>query len=548
MATYIGQVALGGDNLPVASTLYGTCATAANTAAKVVTCANFDKLITGVTIYVKFTYSNSVANPTLNVNSTGAKVIYRYGTTAPSTSAATSWQAGSVVAFTYDGTYWQMVGWLNNNDMRTAASAAPLMDGTAAVGTSAKYAREDHVHPTDTSRAPVSTTVTNVAWDGTNKKLTKTINGSTSDIVTASTLKTDLGLSSAMLFMGSLGTDGTITSLPAAAAGNQGYTYKVITANTYANQAAKVGDVFVSNGSSWVLIPSGDEPSGTVTSVGISNATNGGLTVTSSPITTSGTISIGHTNVLTNAQTAQALYPIKIDKNGHISAYGTAVTSLPASDVSAWAKASTKPSYALSEITGASDIQAIEALSGTSGILKKTAANTWTLDTTAYTTNTGTVTKVIAGTGLAVGSTAQGNFTTSGTINHTNSVTAKTAAAQSAKTLTWGGTFTLYEEKYDTCGHITGVASYNMTMPSNPNTDIKQNITLATTSKAYLTGVTTAPTSTAQALTGVADTGVYLTTTAGEISAVRHSFNVSGTEKAYMVFNSTTNAIDFIFN
>jgi hypothetical protein len=64
---------------------------------------------------------------------------------------------------------------------------------------------------------------------------------------------------------------------------------------------AKVGDVFVSNGSSWVLIPSGDEPSGTVTSVGISNATNGGLTVTSSPITTSGTISIGHTNVLTNA-------------------------------------------------------------------------------------------------------------------------------------------------------------------------------------------------------------------------------------------------------
>jgi hypothetical protein len=147
--------------------------------------------------------------------------------------------------------------------------------------------------------------------------------------------------------------------------------------------------------------------------------------------------------------------------------------------------------------------------------------------------------------GIKVGS---GLTMSSETLNHSNSVTAKTAAAQSAKTLTWGGTFTLYEEKYDTCGHITGVASYNMTMPSNPNTDIKQNITLATTSKAYITGVTTAPTSSAQALTGVADTGVYLTATAGEISAVRHSFNVSGTEKAYMVFNSTTNAIDFIFN
>lgn len=32
------------------------------------------------------------------------------------------------------------------------ATATPLQDGTAAVGTSAKYAREDHVHPTDTSR------------------------------------------------------------------------------------------------------------------------------------------------------------------------------------------------------------------------------------------------------------------------------------------------------------------------------------------------------------------------------------------------------------
>lgn len=35
---------------------------------------------------------------------------------------------------------------------------------------------------------------------------------------------------------------------------------------------------------------------------------------------------ITHNNVLSSAQTTQALYPIKIDKNGHISAYGSAVT------------------------------------------------------------------------------------------------------------------------------------------------------------------------------------------------------------------------------
>ena len=34
------------------------------------------------------------------------------------------------------------------------ADTAPVADGTAAVGTSADYAREDHRHPTDTSRAP----------------------------------------------------------------------------------------------------------------------------------------------------------------------------------------------------------------------------------------------------------------------------------------------------------------------------------------------------------------------------------------------------------
>lgn len=47
------------------------------------------------------------------------------------------------------------------------ATASPLMDGTAAVGSSAKYAREDHVHPTDTSRQATLVSGTNI----------KTVNG-----------------------------------------------------------------------------------------------------------------------------------------------------------------------------------------------------------------------------------------------------------------------------------------------------------------------------------------------------------------------------------
>ena len=37
-----------------------------------------------------------------------------------------------------------------------ASSSNPLMNGTAAVGTSKKYSREDHVHPTDTTRAALA--------------------------------------------------------------------------------------------------------------------------------------------------------------------------------------------------------------------------------------------------------------------------------------------------------------------------------------------------------------------------------------------------------
>lgn len=114
---------------------YGTCATAAATAAKVVTCPEFTAadLTTGAVVYVDFTSSNSVASPTLNVNSTGAKAIRRYGTTAPSTSAASSWNAGAIVCFVYDGTYWNVEGWLN-----TTYSSMTLAEIEAGTGTTAR--------------------------------------------------------------------------------------------------------------------------------------------------------------------------------------------------------------------------------------------------------------------------------------------------------------------------------------------------------------------------------------------------------------------------
>lgn len=97
-----------------------------------------------------------------------------------------------------------------------------------------------------------------------------------------------------MVFKGSVGSGGTVewSALPAASSSNEGFTYKVITAHDTA-PICEVGDTIISDGSTWTVIPSGDEPSGTVTSVGVQNATNGGLSVSGSPITSSGTITIG---------------------------------------------------------------------------------------------------------------------------------------------------------------------------------------------------------------------------------------------------------------
>ena len=110
----------------------------------------------------------------------GAEVFWaEYGTTTYS-EIGTALTAGKLVLCEYSGiyytyemramdvrwficpgqgvTYWLQVNsgnvWSQGSAYApSAAAAAPLMDGTAAVGSSARYAREDHVHPSDTGKA-----------------------------------------------------------------------------------------------------------------------------------------------------------------------------------------------------------------------------------------------------------------------------------------------------------------------------------------------------------------------------------------------------------
>ena len=147
-------------------------------------------------------------------------------------------------------------------------------------------------------------------------------------------------LSGPMRFIGTLGTEGTVTSIDAAAASNKGYAYKVITTATYQGISAKEGDLLVSNGQSWILIPSGDEPSGTVTNIKL-KAGNGILIDSDAAITTSGTRTISHANTssVSNMTTGGRTYinSIEFDSFGHVTGISTGTESETIS--SSWATA-----------------------------------------------------------------------------------------------------------------------------------------------------------------------------------------------------------------
>ena len=113
MASVINQIKLGNIEYAIAASAYAECSTAAGTAAKVAT-INTDgdttntafTLVKGVSVQVKFTTTNTAANPTLNINSTGAKAIY-YEDKAI---AAGALKASYVYTFVYNGVQWTLVG------------------------------------------------------------------------------------------------------------------------------------------------------------------------------------------------------------------------------------------------------------------------------------------------------------------------------------------------------------------------------------------------------------------------------------------------------
>lgn len=133
-----------------------------------------------------------------------------------------------------------------------AATATPLMDGTAAVGSSAKWAKEDHVHPTDTTRAPLASP----ALTGTPTAPTATAGTNTTQIAT--TAFVDAAVKGTVTATtGTIGTSATTVTV--------NYTGTFV--NAYAHQSGAIVVTDVTVNSSNVVFTVAAAPSAAITCV-----------------------------------------------------------------------------------------------------------------------------------------------------------------------------------------------------------------------------------------------------------------------------------------
>lgn len=193
-------------------------------------------------------------------------------------------------------------------------------------------------------------------------------------------------------------------------------------------------------------------------------------------------------------------------------------TTLPASDVYAWAKAATKPSYTKSEV-GLGNVTNTRQVAGLSSGTTADHVVTWGAD--GYT---------VKDSGFTIGTSVPANAV----FTDTKPVGMKGATSSAA----------------GTAGYVPAPAAGDQakylradgTWATPTNTDTKVTNTLNTTAKAYITGTTSATTNTG---TQVFDTGVYLGTTAGSLVATTFQGALSGNATSASTSTKLTTSRNF---
>lgn len=544
MANIIYKIDNNGTDYNLASSAYCTCATAANTAAKIANLLNNSDnsfvLSTGITVHIKFTNSNTANNPTLNINGTGAKSIIRYGSTSVGTTISSSWRAGAIVSFTYDGENWVMNTGVDDNNIYDVNNATiTLAAGNGLTGgesfTTNQGSNEtitfnvgqgdgitvaaDKVSHADTSSvsnltATNRTYVKSLTFDNfghvtgyttgtetvvdtnddtknttgsTNKTSTKMyvigateqsanpVTYSNSNIyvgsdnclysngkkVLVTTDKEELEslIGKALVFRGTLGTNGTITELPTASASTLGSMYKVVTVGTYNGISAIVGDAFIcytldDENYDWVILPAGDDVDDTWRAIKVN-----GTEMLGNGIST-GALNFKNGTNVSITKSGNDLTISAIDTDTHYTSRN--IVADANTDTTNTTAAIANGKVYLNHIENGV-VTSAHKISGTGGA-------TVTADVSGniiINAPSGDITGVTAGTGLSGGGTSG-----SVTINHADSLTAGTVSdGGSTRTLGWGGTFKIPSVTYNSTGHITSTGTITLTMPANPNTD-----------------------------------------------------------------------------
>lgn len=215
-----------------------------------------------------------------NASSGPAQILNKPSAMTPSAHAATHAAAGSdaisisasqvsgLAAVATSGAYSSLT---STPAIPTAGTTLPLMDGVASAGSSANFSCADHVHPTDTSRAPLASP----AFTGTPTAPTQTAGNNSTSLATTAYLDQQLGkangiatldgsgkLTSAQIpasLIGAVvyqGTWNASTNTPVitGGVGTKGNYYKVSVAGTKTIDGISqwnVGDTIIFDGTAW---------------------------------------------------------------------------------------------------------------------------------------------------------------------------------------------------------------------------------------------------------------------------------------------------------
>lgn len=263
--------------------------------------------------------------------------------------------------------------------------------------------------------------------------------------------KIGAAVNAAVVLKGTLGTNGTITNLPTAESSILGDAYKVITAGTYASQAAKVGDLFICYESgtdtyTWMLIPSGDDIEDTWRPVKLDSTQKLGLGTSSGDLifknVSGNAITVGYSSgftfdVKTGYTSSNSNYAVKKDTSGNL------YVAVSGTNTHNYGKITPANSTVVSALKG--NTTAVEAKAAHEN-LKLTAANKWL---------------VLAGTNADTAGSDEIKF------GHAHSGVTKGSYGESAE-VTLSSTnkdFVLPYITVDEAGHITSASNITVTLP-----------------------------------------------------------------------------------